>query len=353
MNGARRAWTALTVLVALLLGGVAGWAGKTLLAPTPAGPAAPAYTLVEVVDDSVSRSIRLNAAAGWSGGATFPGGITGTVTQVDLRGAQTVRAGSRLFDVDLAPIVVAQGEVPAFRDLQIGASGADVEQLQRFLLTMKFRSAGPTGRFDMATANEVYAWKKSLGVPPSGTVEQGRLVFVPRLPARVALAPEVRVGAAVSASQQILTMLPIEPRFTIALPPGQAALARLGQEVSIADGAHTWRARIARLGEPSPEGTVVATLGPTSGALSICGSGCSSVPLTGRNGLEAQIVVVPEASGPVVPTSAIRVGADGQASVVDEAGTALAVQVRAAAGGLAVVDGVRVGTKIRAAEPTS
>lgn len=160
----------------------------------------------------------------------------------------------------------------------------------------------------------------------------------------------MRVGAAAPVAATAVKVLPAQPTFTIVLPIGQAALARAGQQVTLAMGEADWVARIATLSPPAEDGTVTATLAPAKGEKSICGSECEQVPVTGAGGIPATIVVVPKVSGPTVPTAALRVAADGATAVVDESGRSIPVTVTASSGGLAVVDGVAAGVKVRVPE---
>lgn len=365
MASGRWGWVA--VPFALALGAGLGWSGRELLAnPAPAA-ADPTFSVVDVAEDSVGRTFRLNASAAWLPGGAGTQGTSGdpgsgdqsgsaaegassgagTVTAVALEGAKTVKPGDRLYDVDLAPVVIAQGVVPSFRDLQIGAKGADVAQLQDLLRQLKFRSTDATGSYDTATANQVFAWKKSVGMSPDGVFESGRVVYVAKLPATIALASSVRVGAAAPNPIGAVQVMPDEPTFTIALPAGQAAVVQSGQQVTLSLDDKEWPARIGELAPPTEEGTVNASLEPIKGKDSICGTECDAVPLAGASGIGAAIVIVPRVTGPVVPTAALRIAADNSTVVLDEAGTAIPVTVKATAGGLAVVDGVAVGTTVR------
>lgn len=343
----RKSVGAFGLTLAVVVGAGLGWSGRELLGDPAPVVGEPSFTLVEVAEDSVQRSFNLAAAAQWSGGASVRGAAAGTVTAVSVGAAASVGAGDVVYDVDLRPVVIAAGEVPSFRELKIGVRGADVTQFQELLRAVKVRSAAATGVYDLATANETYAWKKALGLPPDGVVEAGRVIFVPRLPARIALDPQVRVGAAAPVGAAALRVLPREPAFSITLPTGQAALVRSGQAVTLSVEDLEWEAQIGEMAPPAEDGSVLARLEPPEGADSVCGQECDRVPVAGASGIPATIVVVPRVSGPVVPTSALRVGAGSATEVIDEAGTAIPVTIVGSAGGLAVVDGVSAGTRIR------
>lgn len=319
----------------------------------------------------MSRSLRLAAQARWSGGGFVGNLAEGTVTAARIKGAAMVTAGQPLYDVNLRAVSVAEGKVPAFRALSPGTSGADVSQLQAMLRALGLRSSAPDGRFGDATERQVRAWQRSIGQPQSGEVELGALLFVASLPATVVLGDGLAVGRRVGAGGggeepsatagaqstdaepqaravdgAVVRLLPAAPAFSITLPENQAQLARAGMGVVIEHEAQTWRAVIDSIGEPTQDGSAVATLrSPTKAP--ICGARCVEVPLSGVSGLGATIVIVPESKGVVVPAAALVVGADGTTAVHREDGTRVTVTVKASAGGRSVVEGVEVGTKVR------
>lgn len=356
-------------LVATLgFGVLLGWAGKTLLGRPAPLPTQQAFSIVETSDGAVSRSIRLAAQATWTGGTSVPNGAEGVVTGHRIKGAVPVKSGQALYDVDLRPVTVAQGTVPAFRALSVGAKGADVRQLQQMLAEVGVRSAKPDGVFGSQTARQVRAWQRESGQPVTGQIASGSLVFVPTLPATVVLGDGLAVGSRVSAASSaspessdveggdgaasatsgaVVRVLPRSPRFTISLPENQTRLARAGMRVDIDHGdGQPWGAVIEQVTEPSADGTATAVLRSMSSA-SICGRECATVPVTGAAGLDATIVIVPETKGVVVPAAALVVGADGDAAVLKADGTRVPVTVKASSGGRSVVEGVSVGTELR------
>lgn len=356
----------LSLLAAVILGAVLGWAGRTLISPPEALPAQQEFGVVEATDGTVSRSLRLAAQARWSGGGSIGNLAEGTVTAARIKGAAVVDSGQRLYAVDLRAVSVAEGAVPAFRAMSLGTSGADVSQLQAMLRELGFRSAAPDGHFGEATARQVRAWQRSIDEPRTGEVALGALLFVPSLPATMVLGDGLALGSRVSAANSaessseaavgdvptspsagaVVRLLPQAPSFSITLPENQSRLARAGMGVTIDHDGKSWRAVIARIAEPNQDGSAVATLKSASSA-PICGSECSSIPVNGASGLDATIVIVPEAKGVVVPAAALVVGDDASTAVQLEDGTRVPVTVKASAGGRSVVEGIEAGAKVR------
>ena len=66
------------------------------------------------------------------------------------------------------PVLVLQGEIPAYRDLTPGISGKDVLQLEQGLKCLGFDCGTIDGTYDEQTSAAVAAWYKSLGYEPFG-----------------------------------------------------------------------------------------------------------------------------------------------------------------------------------------
>lgn len=346
-------------LLIALVGASFGWSLRTIYAPTTDLSRAPSYALVRAVQGDVGRSIRLSATASWSGGTVFPNQISGVVTKTHIRGVQTVTAGQALYDVNLIPVRIAVGTVPAFRSLRQGAIGQDVSQLQNFLAAAGTRHSAATGEYDATTASEVSAWQRSVGREPIGEVPLGELLFVPKLPARVALGTGIKVAAAVSPvtltpgpSNDVtvagILSMPSSPTFSITLPPEQARIVSPGMSVSLRVKDAVWQAVVDNVSEAGEDGNAVARLAPKAG-MSICGTACDIVPIEGTTGIDGTIAIVSKINGTVVPNVALVVGSDGSAAVVLKDGQEVAVTVEASAGGRVVVRGIRPGTSVRVA----
>jgi multidrug efflux system membrane fusion protein len=108
----------------------------------------------------------------------------GTLTWIAPVGS-TVERGEPLFKVDERPVVALYGSLPLYRPLAIGVEGRDVRQLERNLAALGYRGFRVDDTYDSATATAVRAWQAKLGLPATGTVEPGQLVFTPG-PVRIA-----------------------------------------------------------------------------------------------------------------------------------------------------------------------
>lgn len=335
-------------LVVLAVGAAAGWSGRELLVPPQPLAASPDYALVAAREGSVGQSIQLNASAQWRDGLPVSGEAEGIVTELLAQDGGLLHAGDLVLRVGLRPVAVGEGDTPTFRELSEGSRGPDVEQLQTLLAGLDHQ-VNVDGTFDAQTAEAVAAWQEDLGVQPTGTVQQGDLVFVPELPARFAFADGIRVGSRVAAGESLGKVLPEEPTFSIVLPQGQAELVQAGQAVTITTPSGVWLAVVDSVGTDSDEsGNQAAQLAPAPGEDSICASSCEGVAIRGATLFPSVVQVIPEVDGIVVPASAVVTTADDQTAVVLEDGTVTGVSVLAGAFGTVVVDGLSEGQLVRA-----
>jgi peptidoglycan hydrolase-like protein with peptidoglycan-binding domain len=166
--------------------------------------------------------------------AVANGSGAGVVTWLPAAGA-VVRRGEPLYELDGRPVALFYGGRPAVRAFELGMSaGPDIRALQRNLLALGFDAGGalaPDGRFDVATLAAVERWQSALGLPPSGTIPAGGVVFLPRA-VRVT-STTATAGAAVAAGAPILTATSTEPAVHVDLDPGAVAQVRVGDRVLV------------------------------------------------------------------------------------------------------------------------
>lgn len=344
----RRTAVSIAITGVLVAGMAGGWGLRTMLAPAADVLESPGYTLVTAEQGTVGQSVRLNASAQWSPETVVANQAAGTITSIELDSGAEVKAGEGVYTVDLRPVVVAEGVVPAFRDLGSGAEGEDVTQLQELLLAAGYELGEADGRFGAVVEWAVRAWQRELGVEPDGVVRRGDIVFVPGLPARLAIDPELAVGSSLGGGEPAVQVLPDRPRFTITLPEGQARLVSPGMAVEIPrDDGEPWRAEITDVRQPAEEGGApVAVLAGVDGT-PVCRGDCDQVPVEREVLLPSLIRVVPERSGVTVPAAALVTTAAGQTAVVLNSGELRPVDIVASASGLSVVEGVEVGEQVR------
>lgn len=332
------------VLTVLAVAGLGFVAGTAVMPPEGEVVERATSQTYEVREGTVSRLISLSVVAETEITVIARAGSAGTVTEVVTNVPTTTAAGEVLLRIDERPVFAVAGAVPFYRDLQSGDVGRDVEQLHRFLADAGHAVGREARRFDATTSASVRQWRRDVGLLDGRRVELGTLVAVGELPASLLVMPEIELGGRVSEGQDLVARVGSEPRFHLPLREGQLDLVPIDADVLIAAGETTWRARTGRAVE-TDDGIQVELSAPGGGTP--CGDVCAEwlAPL-GETIMPAQVVVVPETSGPVVPIAAVGTRADGATFVELTSGEHLEVEVVAAADGLAVVAGVDVGTAI-------
>ena len=318
------------------------WAGRTALDPPQDPLPEPGVLGYEVAIGEVSRELSVTAQAAWPSAATLTAGSGGVLTTLDVPTGDLVGEGSRILTVNLRPVIVAQGAVPAFRALAQGTVGADVAALQAFLTRVGFDAGAPDGRFDTGTATAVRAWQRSIGISQTGVVELGDVVFTQVLPARVRMT--VTVGTIVGPGTALGDLLAPAPEFRIPVTQDQVSLLPPSAAVSIQHGEANWSATVTGIDPSNPEQPELILAGPDQGA--VCADSCAEVPVTEASTWSASVVIVARTEGPVIPVAAVRTQPDGSSTVRTTGGEEVTVEVIASNGGLAVVTGLEAGTEI-------
>jgi peptidoglycan hydrolase-like protein with peptidoglycan-binding domain len=119
----------------------------------------------------------VDGTLGYAGDAAVINRLSGTITWLPSEG-DVITRGHRLFEVDGKPVILMYGDVPAYRDLDVGTSGPDVEELEANLSALGFDPGTIDQEFTSSTAAAVADWQASLDLDSTGTVELGRVVFM-------------------------------------------------------------------------------------------------------------------------------------------------------------------------------
>lgn len=336
----------LSFVLVLVVGVGVGWAASAVFAPPDDVLGDTAYTYVDVVDGEVGASVTLNSKAVWPAALAGTNQAVGVVTSIDLSDGDAVSAGQVLYKVNLRPVVAAAGSVPAFRPLAKDSQGDDVLQLQAFLTDIGMYNGDMDGGFGPRTEVAVKKWQKSLNLPQDGVVQTGDLLFLPQVPTRVTLDPElISRGAALVGGEEIVSALPVEPTFTIPVTAAQAGMMPVGTQVNIHAEDLTWVAAI--VGQKAGEADTLEMLLAGVDGGTVCGVDCGRVAVTGETLLPSQIVTVETVVGAVVPAAALLSKAGGQVVVIDSTGVSHDVTITASARGMAVIEGVETGVSVR------
>lgn len=254
-------------------------------AARPLATSAPALVTAEVGE--VEQSLALGAVGQWRAVHEVRPPVEGTVTSIAETG-RSLAAGDTILTTDLAPLAVVEEEVPAFRALGEGTTGPDVTQLQQHLIDEGHLSGRPSGTFDADTAAAVRAWQDVEGLPVSGDVPLGTIVFVDGLPAAGRVLAEV--GDRVVPGEPVAEVLAAAPNFRAVVTEEQLTLIDESTVVELSRG-DTTLTEIAGPTEEVDDATYLTLTGPDGEP--VCPAPCEQVPTDADSRWGAQAQVVP------------------------------------------------------------
>jgi Putative peptidoglycan binding domain len=226
---------------------------------------------------------------------------------------QVTRQGRRVYAVSNEPVPLLYGPVAAYRAFYVGMSnGGDVAELTRDLIVLGYGSGlAQSDHYSTATAAAVERWQKSLGLPATGEILLGEVVFEPG-PIRVtSVTPSVGEsygggggggasgggGGAGGGGSTVLTATGIKPVVTVDLPVTQEYLVKPGDAVSVVlpDGTSTVGGRVKSVGTvatcPGGSGTGTGASSSSGGGGSTSQSPCSSAASGGSSGTNSSPTV--------------------------------------------------------------
>lgn len=332
------------MLAVAVAAGVGWWAARVTLEPQAAAEAvsAPEVVWAEASTSSVGRSLPLSTTLRQPARMVASNTLSGVVLSTS---AGEVEQGSTIYVVAGTPVRVVQGEVPFYRDLARDVEGDDVAQVQRALIDLGHLAGEADGEFGWRTERAVKAWQKDLGQRQSGTVPLGELVAVDRLPTVVQLGETIVRGATLGGGEEGVLAPTGEQDFVLVVTQDQARMIPAEATVEITWQDQTWQAVIAGSEQDEFGNTEFALSAPDGGP--VCGQACGTLPGDAQVTLRSEIVIVPEISGTAVPAAAVHTRADSSAYVITDQGE-VAVTVAGSGGGVAIVEGIEVGTRVQA-----
>lgn len=346
---APRRWLIGAVAVGIFALGL--WAGRATLASVASVPTAESSAVaVEVTDQTLSQMLSLNVTVSRQQGPVAANLLAGVVTRV--RSGNTLAEGDCPYWVSAVPVCAIKGSTPMYRALSVGATGSDVAEVRSALHRLGYLGSAAGDSYDVACRDAVRAWQRHLGASPTGELALGTLLVMDRLPATIALAPELRPGSQLAGGESLIMQSTGTPEFSLVVTPDQAGLVPSDARLKVHFESQVWPARISGSRTLENGSTSFALVAPDGGV--VCGNDCGRLPPGTQTYLSSDIEVVPPTTGPVVPVAAIITTASGSTVVyvVDPASgetSATPVRVRASLNGMAVVSGVSVGQRVIAA----
>ena len=336
---------ALACLLALAVAAGGGWwaARATLEPQTPeAAATTPDVVWAQATTSSVGRSLPLSTTLRQPARTVASNALPGVVLSTS---PGEVDQGDTIYVVAGTPVRVVEGEVPFYRELTRNLEGADVAQLQLALIDLGHLEGSADGEFGWRTERAVKAWQKDLGQRQTGTIPLGELVAVDRLPTVIQLGESITRGATLGGGEESVLAPTGEQHFVLVVTQDQARMIPVEATVDLTWQDHTWQAVIAS-SEQDEFGNTEFTLSAPDGG-PVCGDNCDSLPGDAQVTLRSEIVIVPRIEGTAVPAAAVHTRADGTAYVITEQGER-DVTVRGSGGGVTIVEGIEVGTRVQA-----
>jgi peptidoglycan hydrolase-like protein with peptidoglycan-binding domain len=178
MNRGAAARVGLAVVVVGLAGGAVAVVGGDPSAATSTASTAGDGGSATVERRDLVITEELPGEIGFGDPTAIGAAASGVVTSVPADGA-IIKPGEALFAVDAEPTVLLTGTVPAYRDLESGVTGADVEQLEKALRALGYGADLTVDtRYTAATTAAVREWEGDLDrADPDGVVTLGEVRF--------------------------------------------------------------------------------------------------------------------------------------------------------------------------------
>jgi hypothetical protein len=240
-----RGWVVAGVVAVIVVAGVvvaaaAGvFQGSGSPGPGAAGTTYRTSTATVTRQTLVSQS-SLSGTLADSGSYTIVNQATGTVTALPAVG-KTVRQGGVLYQVSGSPVVLLYGNVPDYRDMTEGLTGADVREFNKGMIALGYTTRADVlaaglgmGYFSTATAAAWEDYQTALGVTvPSATVTLGQVVFLPTAAKIGAWETGISPGTAAAPGTALMTATSPVPQVTINLDPSLEGEIKAGDKVQI------------------------------------------------------------------------------------------------------------------------
>jgi peptidoglycan hydrolase-like protein with peptidoglycan-binding domain len=184
----------------------------------------------EITRQTLKDSLDADGELGYGPSATVASRRPGTVTWLPASGAQISR-GHPLYKMDNEPAILLYGAMPAYRNLVPGTEGPDVAQLEQNLSALGYTGFTVDEEYTFSTASAVEQWQQDVGLPETGVVDLGRVVFA---------AGEVRIdslsaeaGLPTAPGGKVLTYTGTAKVVTVDLEVSDQRLAKQGTAVSV------------------------------------------------------------------------------------------------------------------------
>ena len=213
----------------------------------------------------------------YSDSRKFKSGFEGVLIQVPASGT-VLTQGDVLYRTGTEIAYLMHGSLPAWRTFEAGMdNGEDIRQLETLLRDMGYFDYEPDNHFSWATTSAIMKWQKAVGLPQTGTIPLGLMVFTPG-DLRVGTVT-ARVGDRIAADTELfdVTSTTQVVDANIKLSDQKLAVAGTAVTIKLPDAKKT-AGKITSVGTPTEKSS-----GSGSGSGSGAGSGESKervIPIT-------------------------------------------------------------------------
>ena len=234
----KRILAAIVVVSVVAIGGVLVGMG-TAAPSTSAGDAASANPtgVATVTRGSLVSQIEVDATLGYAQNFTIVNQAQGVITALPAVGT-VVSQGHVLYRVDGEPVILLYGSTPAYRTLSDRvqpATGADIDELNTALARLGYitsaQESEATNHFGWWTREGVTRLQASVGLPQTGAMPLGQVLFLPAA-ARITAVAET-LGASAGPGQALMSASSTARQVSIALDADQQSEVAVGDKVII------------------------------------------------------------------------------------------------------------------------
>ncbi len=225
--------TAIAAALFLLAAGVGGYL-RLHRHPTPAAGANPpqaGVAMAPVVQAPLTSQQQVSGTVQYASAAAVVNEARGVTTALPAAG-QVITQGQSLYSVSGRPVILLYGSVPAYRDLTLGLTGQDVQELNADL------GLSPNSDlFTDATATALERFQRRVGLPATGQLLLGDALFLPSAVRVASVVPAL--GTAVQPGETVLQTTSSTEGVVAQVDPSIAPQLKVGDSATItfADGA--------------------------------------------------------------------------------------------------------------------
>jgi hypothetical protein len=171
---------------------------------------------------------------GYDDATTLYGQGMGTVTALRDPG-DVVWRGQALYWLDGRPVTLMFGALPMWRRLDASSSaGKDIRELERNLVALGYdpdREVDVDDVWESATTAAVRRWQEDKGLPRTGSVEPGQIVFLPG--ARRIGQLKTTPGATLQPGAEVMETTSTRRVVTVDLDADKQSLVKKGDRVTV------------------------------------------------------------------------------------------------------------------------